>query len=143
MRDQVLARVPVELREAARHVLEWVSPEDAEVEDLAAYDVLQFVWYSLPMKWLVDEGDLAGITGAAAAVMDGLGRSRVAHLIRDSRTDKLQAAWRTNSPDAVSLYEQAMADSGYAPPDTEVLIWGAVMGMDEVTCTVPKLDSGC
>lgn len=132
MRDQVVARVPVELREGARQVLEWVSPEDAETDDLAAYDVLHFVWYSLSTKWMADEGELAEITAAAAAVMDGLGRSRVAQLIRDPRRDMLRAAWRTDRRRAVSLYEQAMAESGYAPPDTEVLTWGAVMGMDEV-----------
>ncbi len=124
MRDQLLARVPVELREAARQVLEWVSPRMPKVEDIAAYDALHFVWYSLLTKWLVDAGELAEITAATAAVLDVIGRSRVAQLIRDDpRTGNLQAAWRTDRRAAVSLYEQAMADSGYAPPDMEVLTW--------------------
>jgi hypothetical protein len=58
-RDQVLSRLPVERREPARHVLEWLLPEDDPVEDLAACDVLQFVWYSLPVKWAVDTDELA------------------------------------------------------------------------------------
>jgi hypothetical protein len=32
-------------------VLSWLLPEDAPVEDLSANDVLQLVWYTLPVKW--------------------------------------------------------------------------------------------
>jgi hypothetical protein len=58
-RDQVLSQLPVGLRETARHVLDWLLPEDDLVEDLAAYDVLRFVWYTLPVKWAVDADGLA------------------------------------------------------------------------------------
>ena len=126
--DQALARVPVALREQARQVLQWLLPEDVPVEDLSANDVLQFVWYTLPVKWGLELGDA---TEATAALLDAVGRPRVAGLIRAPRTADIQAGWSSDRRAAFQLFSRATADSGYDPPDTDLLAWGSVMGIDE------------
>jgi hypothetical protein len=132
-RDQVLSRLRAELQEPARHVLDWLLPEDDPVEDLAACDVLQFVWYSLPVKWAVDADELAEATEASAAILDAIGRARVSELIRAPATADIQRRWLAGDRDAVARFRKALADSGYDPPDTDVLAWGSVLGLDEVS----------
>jgi hypothetical protein len=127
--DQTLARVPVALREPARQVLSWLLPEDAPVEDVCANDVLQFVWYTLPVKWGPEQ--LSDATEATAALLDAIGRRRVAGLLRAPRTAEIQARWSADGSAAFQMFSKATADSGYDPPDTDLLVWGSVMGLDE------------
>jgi hypothetical protein len=131
-RDQVLSRLPTGLREPARHVLEWLLSEGDPVDDLSAYEVLQFVWYTVPVKWAVDADELAEASESTAAIMDAVGRPRVATLIRSTPTVEIQRRWLADDRDAVARYTKALADSGYDPPDTDRLAWGSVMGIDEV-----------
>jgi hypothetical protein len=131
-RDQVLSQLPVGLRETARHALDWLLPEDDPVDDLAAYDVLRFVWYALPMKWTADADELAEASEATAALLDEVGRARVAGLIRAPSTAEIHRRWLADDREAVARFTKAMADSGYDPPDTDLLTWGSVMGIDEV-----------
>lgn len=132
-REQVVSRLPAGLREAGRHVLEWLLAEDDDrVEDLSGYEVLQFVWYTVPVKWAVDAEELAEVSEATAAILDAVGRARVAALIRAPATAEIQKRWIDNDRDTVARFTKALADSGYDPPDTDLLAWGSVMGIDEV-----------
>lgn len=131
-RDQVLSRLPAGLRVAARNVLEWLLSEDDRVDDLSGYEVLQFVWYTVPVKWAVDADELAEASEATAAILDAVGRPRVAALIRAPATTEIQKRWMDNDRDAGARFTKALADSGYDPPDTDLLTWGSVMGIDEV-----------
>jgi len=131
-RAEVLAGVPDGLRLPAGEVLDWVLGQGCPVGEVAGYDMLQFVWYGLPTKWMVDEGELAELTAAAAAVMEAAGRGGVAGVIRSGDTPVVQRAWRSDRAVAVGLFERAMAGCGYGPPDTELLVWGSVMGVVEV-----------
>jgi hypothetical protein len=56
----------------------------------------------------------------------------VAGLIRAPSTAEIQRRWLAEDREAVARFNKAMADSGYDPPDTDLLTWGSVMGIDEV-----------
>jgi hypothetical protein len=132
-RDRVLATLPPQQREHAKHVLEWLVDDDDQLSALSSLAVLHFVWYSLPVKWAVDDTELVETAEATAALMDALDRPRVAQLIRSPRTAEIHQAWQRDDRTAPDRFAKAMADTGYAPLDTDLLTWSSVMGMDEYT----------
>lgn len=129
--DQLLSRVSPGLRKPARQILRHLLAADATAEDLSAYGMLHFVWYTLPVAWSLDDEAREKATEAAARVMLAAGHPLVAEIIRAPATATIQAAWANDRDQAIRLYERAMAESGYRPPDTDVLAWGHVMGPTE------------
>jgi hypothetical protein len=119
------------LRETAPHVLEWLLSEDDPVDDLSAHEVLQFVWYTPPVKWAVDPEELAEASEATAAILREVGPPRVAALLRSPAPVEIRKRWLADDRDAVARFTKALADSGYDPPDTDLPAWGSVMGIDE------------
>jgi hypothetical protein len=87
---------------------------------------------TVPVKWAVNADELAEASETTAAILDAVGRPRVVSLIRAPATAEIQRRWLADDRDAVAPSTKALADSGYDPPDTDLLAWGSVMGIYEV-----------
>ncbi len=88
-----------------------------------------FLWYRLPRKW-PDEAWLP-VARAAAPLLDALGLPRYASIPRSETTVAILQAWRADRRTGFARYQEAAKASGVMPPDTGLLEWGSIMGMDE------------
>jgi len=89
----------------------------------------QFLWWFLPRKYPEDEW--RRLADAAAELLDELGMSRLAHIARSTHTSEVLDAWAEGRDCGAAAFRSAHASSGVEPPDTPVLAWGSVMGIDE------------
>jgi hypothetical protein len=90
----------------------------------------QFLWWFLPRRYPEDEWD--GLADATAELLDELGMGRLAGIARSGQTAVVLDAW-TERPDiGASAFRAAHEDSGVDPPDTPLLVWGSMMGVEEV-----------
>jgi hypothetical protein len=90
----------------------------------------QFLWWHLPRDYPGDEW--RGLVEATALLLDELGLKHLAELARSSETQKVLAAWRQGREKGAAAFRAAHAKSGVEPPDTTLLAWGSIMGVDEV-----------
>jgi hypothetical protein len=90
----------------------------------------QFLWWHLPRDYPEDEWH--GLVEATALLLDELGLKHLADLARSSETEKVLAAWRQGREKGAAAFRVAHAKSGVEPPDTTLLAWGSIMGVDEV-----------
>ena len=90
----------------------------------------QFLWWYLPRDYPVDEWD--GLVEASAMLLDDLGLALLADVARSEQTASVLAAWRQSRTKGAAAFRSAHAKSGVEPPDTTLLAWGSVMGVDEV-----------
>jgi hypothetical protein len=94
----------------------------------------QFLWWFLPFKYSQD--DWWDLADAACELLDELGMGRMAQIARSSVTSDVLDAWADGPDRGAAAFRKAHASSGVEPPDTPVLAWGSVMGIDELTCEV-------
>jgi hypothetical protein len=88
-----------------------------------------FLWWFLPRKYPQDEWrDLAD---GAAELLDELGMRRLAQVARSSRTSGVLDAWGESPERGAASFHSAQESSGVEPPDTPVLSWGSIMGIEE------------
>jgi hypothetical protein len=118
---------------AAQAAFEWMGWEGEGSLWLRRYDVQLFVWYTLPRKFLVS---LEHKREAAAALARTLGRlggraATYAEVCRSPETDELLCAWEAEDPAASQRLRDLLDGSGLEPPDTDLLAWGQVMGLEE------------
>lgn len=90
----------------------------------------QYLWWYLPRDYPGDEWQ--GLVEAAAALLDELGLPHLADVARSEATQKVLAAWAHGYKKGAAAFRAAHANSGVEPPDTALLAWGSVMGVDEV-----------
>ena len=90
----------------------------------------QFLWWHLPRDYPDDEWH--GLVEATALLLDELGLKHLADLARSSETEKVLAAWSQGRDKGAAAFRAAHAKSGVEPPDTTLLAWGSIMGVDEV-----------
>jgi len=100
-------------------------------EMLTQAGVQDFLWYRLPAKY-PDETWLP-IARAAAALLDELGLDRYAAIAGSATTRTVLEAWGEDDTGGIARYRAAAEASGVKPPDTELLGWGTVMGLDEAS----------
>jgi len=93
--------------------------------------VQDFLWYRLPVKY--PEGSWLPIVRSAEAVLEELGLRRYASIAASETTTIVLEAWREDGARGVARYRAAAEASGVKPPDTELLEWGSVMGLDETS----------
>jgi hypothetical protein len=121
MRNRELGR----WADLAANVLTFGGGEDA----IGQAGVQNFVWYELPRKF--DEEDwVAAVTGMAV-LLDELGLHRLAAIARSTTTTAVLDAWSDGSSKGFARYKAASESSGVKPPDTDLLEWGAMMGLEE------------
>jgi len=89
----------------------------------------QYLWWHLPRDYPEDEWH--GLVEAAAALLDELGLKQLAEVARSESTQKVLAAWGRGRDSGATAFRAAQAKSGVEPPDTTLLAWGSIMGVDE------------
>jgi hypothetical protein len=127
----VVSELDPTLRDHALRVIEWVAPDDEDIDGVSGAQMLYFTWYQLPMKMGASPAEMAALAQAAAELMRATGKTRIAELITSTQTATIHAAWHRDRREAVAMVQKALASSGVEPPDTDLLAWGTVMGIDE------------
>ena len=89
----------------------------------------QFLWWHLPRDYPDDEWH--GLVEATALLLDELGLKHLADVARSEETQKVLAAWVQGRDKGAAAFRAAQAKSGVEPPDTALLAWGSIMGVDE------------
>lgn len=118
---------------AAQSALEWLGWEDEGPLLLRRYDVQLFAWYTLPRKFLASLESKREVAEAVALTLERLGgrAASYAEICRSTETDELLCAWEADDPQALKRLRELLDSSGIEPPDTDLLAWGSVMGLEE------------
>ncbi len=119
--------------QAAQSALEWIGWEGEGPLLLRRYDVQLFVWYTLPRKFLTPLEHKREAVTALAALLERLGGRAAAYadVCRSPETDELLCAWEAEDPETWRRFRELLDGSGIEPPDTDLLAWGGVMGLEE------------
>jgi hypothetical protein len=119
--------------QSAQSAFEWMGWEGEEPLFLRRYDVQLFVWYLLPRKFLAGLDDKRAVAAALAGTLERLGgrAAGYAEVCRSPETDDLLRAWEAEDPAAWERFRELLDGSGIEPPDTDLLAWGGVMGLEE------------
>ncbi len=91
--------------------------------------VQHYLWWYVPRDFPNDEW--AALVDAAAVLLEELGRAHLAQVARSDETRMVLAAWDRGLQEGAAVFRSALSKSGVEAPDTPVLAWGAVMGVDE------------
>jgi len=89
----------------------------------------RYLWYDLPRRHADDTW--RPITEAAGVLLSLLGLDRYAAIARSVTTGAVLDAWEEAPGKGFPAFRSATAASGVEPPDTELLAWGEVFGMEE------------
>lgn len=118
---------------AAQAALEWMGWEGEGPLRLRRHDVQLFVWYTLPRKFMASLEHKREAAAALAGTLDRLGERAAgyADVCRAPETDELLVAWEVEDPAAWQRFRELLERSGLEPPDTDLLTWGEVMGLEE------------
>ena len=115
----------------ARAALDWLLPDGGDLADLTQRGLQEFLWYQLPMKWLTDQRQHHEVAWALGDALEAAGLDRYAALCRSEATHQVIARWEPDADGARGQLRRLMEDSGVEPPDTQLLAWGDVQGMEE------------
>ena len=114
----------------AKAALAWLAGDEG-LESISLLRLQEFLWYALPVKWPMS-------TPARVAVAKSLGRlfalaglDRYAAVCSSAGTEQIIAAFAEGHEEGIAAYTEAIEASNAAPPDTQLLAWGSVMGVHE------------
>jgi hypothetical protein len=122
--DVLLARVPEELVEHARAVIDWLVGDVIEFTEVGQADVQRLLWIDLPSRWSTPASDWLAVAEAAAHVFELAGRPGLAELARSEETTEILTAYARSAEDGLLAANAAYARTGTNPPDTDLLTWG-------------------
>lgn len=108
----------------------WLTAGEG-VDMIDQLSLQEFLWWHLPRKLPPSEWD--GLLSGAVALLDELGLERYVDMARSETTQRILGAWRFNPHQADKLARDAEKASGVLPPDTDLIHWGAFMGIYENT----------
>lgn len=111
--------------------MEWMLPEDGDLADLAQIDVQRFLWYFLPAKWLIDSREHHEVAWSLGDLLAAAGLDRYAAICRDPVTHRVIDAYEESYRSGIAAHRSAQEESGIEPPDTDVVAWGSVFGVEE------------
>ncbi len=135
--DPVTANVLDELRRGdpsaasdADAALQWIAGEEGP--DAITQDRIQeFLWYSLPVKFLTDLGYKLRVAAALARALDLLGLPRYAEICRSDTTRSILHAYEEDIDKGREAFIAASIASGIQPPDLPEFEWGPTMAWEE------------
>ena len=121
--------------QAAQSSLAWVGWDGEGPLALRRYDVQLFCWYTLPCKFLASIDDKREAASALARTLEAFGGAPAtyAEVCRSAETAQLLMLWELDEAAARRRLRELLDSSGIEPPDTELLTWGEVMGVDEAS----------
>ena len=114
-----------------RGALDWLLPEERGLEDLTQSTLQDFLWYHLPVKWLIPTREQHEVAWALADLLTAAGLDRYAGLCRWEDTHQLIETWQVDRPKAQRTLKRLGDSSGVEPLDTDLLQWGDVFGIEE------------
>ncbi|MGI5486371.1 hypothetical protein [Microtetraspora malaysiensis] len=103
---------------------------ESGLEAATARRLQEFLWHTLPVKWLIDDPER--VTVALGHLFTLAGLDRYASLATSARTKEILSTYAAQGSGAGrEAYHAAMAESGLLPPDTPLLAWGVFTGVEE------------
>ena len=127
---ETLSREDPEAAGDARAALAWLTGDEG-LETISLLRLQEFLWYALPVKWPMSTPGRVGVAKALGRLFLLAGLDRYAGVCASTGTEKIINAYADGHEEGIAAYTEAIEESNAAPPDTELLAWGSVMGSQE------------
>ena len=127
---ETLSREDPEAAGDARAALAWLTGDEG-LETISLLRLQEFLWYALPVKWPMSTPGRVGVAKALGRLFLLAGLERYAGVCSSAGTEKIITAYAHGHEEGIAAYTEAIEESNAAPPDTELLAWGSVMGSQE------------
>ena len=127
---ETLTRQDPEAAGDARAALAWLTGDEG-LETISLLRLQEFLWYALPVKWPMSTPGRVGVAKALGRLFLLAGLERYAGVCSSAGTEKIITAYADGHEEGIAAYTEAIEESNAAPPDTELLAWGSVMGSQE------------
>jgi hypothetical protein len=127
---ETLTREDPEAAGDAKAALAWLTGDEG-LETLSLLRLQEFLWYALPVKWPMSTQGRVGVARALGRLFLLAGLDRYAGVCASASTEKIITAYATGHEEGIEAYTEAIDASNAAPPDTDLLAWGSVMGSQE------------
>lgn len=98
-------------------------------ERITQASLQQYLWYDLPRR--SPDDTWRPVVEAAAVLLSLLGLDRYAAIARSATTTAVLDAWGEAPGKGFAAFTAARSSSGVEPPDTGLLVWGEVFGLEE------------
>lgn len=128
----LLASLDGERSNDARAAWDWLTAS-GDVPEVTLRDLEYFLWYQLPAKFLTSEEHHRAVALALARLLGELGYEDGAAVCRSPVTMHVLAAWERDRSSGYRALNHALDESGVQPPDTDLLAWGSIMDIVEVS----------
>ena len=127
---ETLTREDPEAGGDAKAALVWLTGDEG-LETISLLRLQEFLWYALPVKWPMSTPGRVGVAKALGRLFILAGLERYAGVCASTATEKIITAYADGHEEGIAAYTEAIEESHAAPPDTELLAWGSVMGAQE------------
>src|SRR5919201_2708638 len=127
---ETLSREDPEAAGDARAALAWLTGDEG-LETISLLRLQEFLWYALPVKWPMSTPGRVGVAKALGRLFTLAGLDRYAGVCSSVGTERIITAYADGHEEGIAAYTEAIEESNAAPPDTELLAWGSVMGSQE------------
>jgi hypothetical protein len=127
---ETLTREDPEAADDARAALAWLTGDDG-LETISLLRLQEFLWYALPVKWPMSTPGRVGVARALGRLFLLAGLDRYAAVCSSAGTESIITAYADGHEEGIAAYTEAIEESNAAPPDTDLLAWGSVMGPQE------------
>jgi hypothetical protein len=127
---ETLTREDPEAAGDAKAALAWLTGDEG-LETISLLRLQEFLWYALPVKWPMSTPGRVGVARALGRLFMLAGLDRYAGVCASAGTEKIITAYADGHEEGIAAYTEAIEASNAAPPDTELLAWGSVMGPQE------------
>ncbi|HET9967665.1 MAG TPA: hypothetical protein VFQ68_05475 [Streptosporangiaceae bacterium] len=127
---ETLTREDPEAADDARAALAWLTGDEG-LETISLLRLQEFLWYALPVKWPMSTPGRVGVAKALGRLFLLAGMDRYAAVCSSAGTESIITAYADRHEEGIAAYTEAIEESNAAPPDTDLLAWGSVMGPQE------------
>jgi len=127
---ETLAREDPAAAGDAKAALAWLTGDEG-LESISLLRLQEFLWYALPVKWPMSTRGRVGVANALGRLFMLAGLDRYAGVCSSAGTERIITAYADGHQEGIAAYTEAIVASNAAPPDTELLAWGSVMGVQE------------
>lgn len=114
----------------AKAALAWLTGDEG-LETISLLRLQEFLWYGLPVKWPMSTPGRVAVAKALGRLFALAGLDRYAGVCTSAGTERIITAYAEGHEEGIAAYTEAIEESNAAPPDTELLAWGSVMGAQE------------
>jgi hypothetical protein len=127
---ETLTREDPEAAGDAKAALAWLTGDEG-LETISLLRLQEFLWYALPVKWPMSTPGRVGVAKALGRLFMLAGLDRYAGVCSAGGTERIITAYAAGHEEGIAAYTEAIETSNAAPPDTDLLAWGSVMGPQE------------